>query len=79
MVPEVEFRDLAAEDNAGDAREAVVQPCPESGADDLVAEIVWHVEATRRVQVPGRPGGVEPVDIQADLVRAEEGAEHFDA
>jgi hypothetical protein len=39
-VPEVVFRDLAAEDNAGDAREAVVQPGPESRVDDLVIELL---------------------------------------
>src|SRR6266516_7924265 len=49
-VPEVEVRDVAAEDDAGDAREAVVQACPESGVDDLVAELVWHVGVSQRVR-----------------------------
>src|SRR6266511_5005740 len=76
-VRQVEGRELAAEDNAGDAGEVVVQPRPESGVDDLVAEVVGHVEVPHGIQVPGRPGGVEAVDIEADLVRAEEGAEHL--
>jgi hypothetical protein len=38
-VPEVVFRDLAAKDDAGNAREAVVQPRPQSGIDDLVPEV----------------------------------------
>src|SRR6266542_5323555 len=67
-VPEVVFRDLPAEDNAGDAREVVVQARPESGVDDLVAEVVWRVEVPYRVQVPGRPGGVEAVNVEVDLV-----------
>jgi DNA-binding CsgD family transcriptional regulator len=57
-VLEVEVRDFAAEDNAGHAREVVVQPGPESGIDDLVTEVVEHVEVPHRVQVSGRPGGV---------------------
>jgi hypothetical protein len=36
-VPEVEVRDLAAEDNAGDAREVVVQPGP-----DRASMISWR-------------------------------------
>jgi hypothetical protein len=48
-VLEIEGRDLAAEDNAGHAREAVVQPCPESGVDDLMTEVAWPVEVPHRV------------------------------
>jgi hypothetical protein len=48
---------------------------PESGVDDFVAEVVRHVEVPHRVEVPGRPGRVEAVNVKVDLVRAEEGAE----
>jgi hypothetical protein len=41
-----------------------VQPRPESGVDDLVAELVGGVEVPDRVQVPSRPGGVEAVNVQ---------------
>src|SRR6266545_8033476 len=76
-VPEVEVRDLAAEDDAGHAGEVVVQARPEAGVDDLVAEVVRRVEVPYRVQVPRRPGRIEPVDIEVDLVRTEEGAENL--
>ena len=71
-VPEVELRDLVAEDDAGDAGEAVVQARPEAGVNDLVAEVVRPVEVPYRVQVPRRPGRIEPVDIEIDLVRTKE-------
>jgi hypothetical protein len=48
-VPEVEMGDVAAEDDAGDAGEAVVQPSPDSGVDDLVAEVVRHLVLSDRV------------------------------
>jgi hypothetical protein len=48
-VPEVVLRDLASEDDAGDAGEVVVQPRPQSGVDDLVTEVVGHVEVPHRV------------------------------
>ena len=48
-VPEVEVRDLAAQDDPGDGREPVVQPCPESSVDDLAAEVVRPVEVPYRV------------------------------
>ena len=54
-----------------------MQPSPESGVDDLVAELVRRVEVPDRVQVPGRPGGVEAVNVQVDLVRAQEGADYL--
>ena len=46
---EVELRDLAAQDDPGDGREAVVQPCPESSVDDLAAEVARRVEVPYRV------------------------------
>src|SRR2546430_8298140 len=76
-MPEVEVRDLAADDDAGDTGEVVVQPCPESGVNDILAEVVRHVEVPHGVEVPRRPGGIEAVEIEIDLVRAEEGAEHL--
>ena len=48
-MPEVEVRDLAAQDDPGDGREAVVQPCPESSVDDLAAEVARPVEVPYRV------------------------------
>src|SRR5262249_3544554 len=76
-VVEVVFGDLAAEGDAGDAGEAVVQPGPEPGVDDLAAEVAGRGEVPHRVQVPGRPGGVEAVDVQADLAGARGGGVHL--
>ena len=55
-----------------------MKPRPDSSVDNLLAEVVRHVEVPYRVQVPRRPGRVEAVDIEVDLVRAEEGGEHLD-
>ncbi len=41
---EVEVRDLPADNNTGDAGEVVVQPCPESSVDNLLAEVARCVE-----------------------------------
>jgi hypothetical protein len=59
-VPEVVFGDLAAEDDAGDAREVVVQPCPQSGADDLVAEVVGVSKCRTAFRFPAGPTGSNP-------------------
>ena len=54
-----------------------MQPCPESGVDNFLAEVISHIEVPYRVQVPGRSGGVEPVNIEVDFICSEEGAEHL--
>src|SRR5262245_16504525 len=74
---EVVFRNVAAEDDTGDPGEVIVQPGPNAGVDNLLSEVVRHVEVPNSVQVPGWPGRVEPVEIQAELVRAEESTEHL--
>src|SRR5438094_8610949 len=74
---EVEVRDLPADDNTGDTGEVVVQPCPESSVDNLLTEVARRVEVLYRVQIPRWPGRVEPMDIEVDLVGAEESAEHL--
>ena len=76
-VHEVKVRDVAAEDDAGDAREVVVQSGQDSRLDDLVAKVIRHVEVPHRIHVSGRSSGVEPVNIEIDLVGAEEGAEYL--
>src|SRR5256886_10446077 len=53
-VPDVEVRDLAAEDDAGDAGEVGVQARPESGVDDLVAGVARRGEVPYRGQGPRR-------------------------
>jgi hypothetical protein len=52
----------------------VVQPSPDAGVDDFAAEVIRRVEVPHRIQVAGRPGRVEAVDVDIDRVRAEEGA-----
>ena len=42
-----------------------------------LAEVIRHVEVPHRVQVPGRPGRVEAVNIEVDVVGAEESPEHL--
>ena len=74
---EVELRDLTTEDDAGHTGGMVMQPCPESGVDDLVTKIVRHVVVPHRVQVSSRSGGVEPVNIDVDSVCSEKCAEHL--
>ncbi len=54
---EVEVRDLPADDNTGDTGEVVVQPCPESGVDDILAEVVKCRTASK---FPGGPAGSNP-------------------
>src|SRR4026207_1690680 len=52
-----------------------MKPCPDSSVDNLVAEVVNPVEVPYRIQVPGRPGGLEPGDIKVGVVGAGEGGE----
>src|SRR6266516_3125770 len=70
-VPEVVVRDVAAEDNAGDTREAVVQTRPDSGVDDLAPELAGRFKVDHRIQISGRPGGVEAMDVEVNLIGAE--------
>jgi hypothetical protein len=76
-VLEVVHSDLTAEDDAGDAGEVLVQSGPEPRVDDFVAEVIRHLEVPQRVHVSGRSGGVEPVNINVDLVGTEKGAEYL--
>jgi len=48
-VPEVEVRDVAAESNAGDTGEVIVQPRPDTGVHDFLPQVVRHVEVPYRV------------------------------
>ena len=66
-VPEVELRDLAAQDGTGDTGEVVVQPRPDTGVDDFLPEVIRHVEVPHRVQVSGRTCRVEAVNIEVDV------------
>ena len=66
-VLEVELRDLAAESNAGDTREVIVQSRPDTGVHDFLPQVVRHVEVPHRVQVPGRTCRVEAVNIEVDV------------
>ena len=45
--------------------------------DDLVAKVVGHVEMPHRIQISGWLRGVEAMDVKADMIGAEEVAEHF--
>ena len=76
-VSEVVLRDVAAKDDAGDAREAVVQARPDPRVDDLRAKVVRRFEVAHGIEVSGRPRGIEAVDVEVDVVGAEEGAEHL--
>lgn len=76
-MPEVVLRDVTAEDDAGDTGEVVVQSRPEARIDNLVAKIVRHVEVPNGIQVPGRPAGVEAVDVKIEALSAEEVGEDF--
>lgn len=40
------------QDDNGNTGEVVVQPRPDTGGDDFLAEVVRHVEVPHRVQVP---------------------------
>src|SRR5689334_9294138 len=55
-----------------------MQTCPEPCVDNLVTKIVRHFEVAYGVQVAGRPGCVEAVDVEIEVLRAEEAAEHLD-
>src|SRR6266498_2266922 len=74
-LPQVVVRDVAPENDTSHAGEVIVQACPEARINDLVAKIVRHVEVAYRIQVAGRAGGVEAVDIEVEALSAEEVAE----
>ena len=65
---EVESRHITAEDLTGNTGEVVVQPRPDTGVDDFLPEVIRHVEVPYRVQIIGRPGRVEAVNIEVDVV-----------
>ena len=69
---QVVLRDLTAELDAGLAGEAVVDAAPDAGVDDLGPEIGGRREVTHGVQVAGRPGRVEAVDVDVDRISPEE-------
>ena len=68
-MPEVEVRDLATENNAGDTGEVIVQPRPDTGVHDFLPQVVRHVEVPYRVQIASWPGRVEAVNIEIDVAR----------
>ena len=61
-----------AQKHTGDAGEAVVEAAPDARVDDLGSHVVGRVEVLYRVQVSGRPAGIEAVDVEIDLTGAEE-------
>ena len=63
-VPEVVFRDLAAKNNPREAREVIMQACPKSCIDNLVAKIIRHLEMPYGIQVPSRSIGVKAMNIE---------------
>src|SRR6266436_5530272 len=76
-MPEVVLRNVAAERYARDAGEVVMQARPEARIDNLVAEVIRHVEVVHSVQVPGRASGVEAVDVKIETLGGEEVGEDF--
>src|SRR5690242_7688241 len=63
-------RDLLPELDSGLTGPAVMESAPKSRVDDLLAELICRVEVVHGVQVSGRSGGVEAVDVEVDLVGA---------
>src|SRR5438105_14428446 len=76
-VLEVVLRDVLAESDSGEAGERIVHAGPQPGVDDLGAEVVDRVEMPNCVQVARRTRGAEAVDVDLELVRAEESREHL--
>src|SRR3954451_1209052 len=70
-------RDLLSEMDARLARAAVVDGGPEPRTDDLLPELVSRFEVVHGIEVAGRPGGVEAVDVEVDLLGAQELGEDF--
>ena len=66
-LPEIESRHVTAEGGTGNTGEVVVQPRPDPGVDDFLPEVIRHVEVPYRVQIIGRPGRVEAVNIEVDV------------
>ena len=52
-----------------------MQACPEPCIENLVAKIVRHFEVPYRIQIRGRTGGVEAVEIEIEALCAEKAAE----
>jgi hypothetical protein len=52
-----------------------MQSRPDPVVDDPAPKLVRGFEVEHSVQVSGRPGGVEAVDVEVDLVGVEERAE----
>src|SRR6478752_3155979 len=74
-VLEVVLCNVAAHDDAGDAREAVVQSRPDPRVDDPAPKLVRGFEVEHGIEVSGRPRRIEAVDVEVDLVGVEEGSE----
>src|SRR6266550_4090268 len=51
---------------------AVVDAAPESRVDDLLPELLCRVKVVHSIQVPREPGGVEAMDVEIDVVSAQE-------
>src|SRR5581483_505701 len=75
-VLEVVVGDLLAELHTGDDGEAVVEASPDARVCDLRSHVVRSREMLHGVQIPRRTVRIEAVDVEIDLIRAEEGAEH---
>src|SRR5690242_1712272 len=72
---EVVPRNVAAQDDAGDAGEAVVQSRPDPRVDDAAPKFVRRSEVEHRVEVSGGACGIEAMDVEVDPVGTEEGRE----
>jgi hypothetical protein len=76
-MPHVEVGHVTAENHAGDTGEVVVQSRPDTRVDNFLAEVVRHIEVSHGVHVPGRSGGVEPMNIKVDARGPQKGPEHL--
>src|SRR5690242_2161568 len=70
-LPQVVLRDVPSEHYAGNAREVVVQTCPEPRVDNLVAKIVCHLKMDDGIAA----SGAEAMNVNVDPLRAEKRAE----
>ena len=74
-LPEVVLRDVTSEHHPSNAREMVVQTCPEPRIDNLVAKIVWHLKLPYGTQVASGASGIKAMNVKVDALRAKKGAE----
>jgi hypothetical protein len=74
-LPEVVLRDVTSEHHPSNAREMVVQTCPEPRIDNLVAKIVCHLKLAYGTQVASGASGIKAMNVKVDALRAKKGAE----